>query len=213
MSRHFVPPLPTPSTSGRVSYQLVQGNDEHDSSATIDTSENAQHHELFPVQEEWRKQSQNRYQTTADHDLIRKEEQDVILKPASASSQLEGEIEQSKWPPPFDDEVAIQNNTLHLLPSDRSQIIQEVETSSKITVRSITWNQQAQELPSIEILREHLLPRRYYHVIAVGTQECENSITKSILYPSKDNWEKTCRDALGDEYELVRGHSLQASHL
>jgi len=52
-----------------------------------------------------------------------------------------------------------------------------------------------------------------FHIVAIGTQECENSISKSFFFPGKEKWEKICRGVLGGEYELIRGHALQASHL
>jgi hypothetical protein len=52
-----------------------------------------------------------------------------------------------------------------------------------------------------------------YHMIVIGTQECENSISKSIWNPIKEHWEKRCTEALGDDYQFIQGHSLQASHL
>ena len=122
-------------------------------------------------------------------------------------------VNADEWPTAFDDALAIATNSLKPLPGDLNDIQEQVETSGKINIRSITWNQQAQELPSVETLREDLFSPAYFHVVAVGTQECENSISKSILYPSKDNWERICGEALGSDYELVRGHSLQASHL
>mmetsp|Transcript_6859 Transcript_6859/g.10434 ORF Transcript_6859/g.10434 Transcript_6859/m.10434 type:complete len:285 (-) Transcript_6859:978-1832(-) len=52
-----------------------------------------------------------------------------------------------------------------------------------------------------------------FHIIAIGTQECENLFTKSILNPLKTNWERCCSNALGDEYMLIQSHALLASHL
>jgi hypothetical protein len=118
-----------------------------------------------------------------------------------------------EWPVLMDDQAAIEFHHLRRLPSVDNQIRDQVSQRGKITVRSVTWNQHAQPFPNMELIRKHLLPLGYYHVIAVGTQECENSISKSILYPSKENWERVCRDALGNDYEFIRGHSLQASHL
>jgi len=211
MSRHFVPPLPPPSTSGRVSYLLVQRNDEK---KTNDTSSRARASEF------------NTKKDGTTHDASSSRNQDVIptidqAEPIHQEDQgiekspllMKDEVSQAEWPLPFDDETAIQKNVLHPLPLDSSQIQEEVETKGKIRVRSITWNQQAQEFPSRQVLRDHLLPSGYFHVIGVGTQECENTISKSILYPSKDNWERVCGEVLGDDYELIRGHSLQASHL
>mmetsp|Transcript_16231 Transcript_16231/g.30700 ORF Transcript_16231/g.30700 Transcript_16231/m.30700 type:complete len:547 (+) Transcript_16231:228-1868(+) len=118
-----------------------------------------------------------------------------------------------KWPDPLDDESALERNLLQPLQRDVGQAKNTVEENGTITVRSITWNQHAQDFPSIQTLREQLLLPSYFHLVVVGTQECENTIAKSLLYPSKVNWEKHCLDALGFDYELVRGHSLQASHL
>lgn len=118
-----------------------------------------------------------------------------------------------RWPKVLDDNFAIENEALHPLPSDHDDILAKVKSTEKITVRSVTWNQQAQALPPVEELTSHLFPREYFHVVAVGTQECENSITKSIINPYKEKWERICGEALGVDYILVRGHSLQASHL
>jgi hypothetical protein len=118
-----------------------------------------------------------------------------------------------EWPALIDDQAAIKTQQLRRLPSTNNQIRDEASQRGKITVRSVTWNQHAQPFPGIELLRKYLLPHGYYHIIAIGTQECENSISKSILYPSKENWERLCSDALGMDYEFIRGHSLQASHL
>lgn len=119
----------------------------------------------------------------------------------------------SKWPDLLDDESALEKNLLQPLPRDIDQLRKNVEENGTMTIRSITWNQQAQGFPSIKILREQMLLPSYFHLVVVGTQECENTIAKSLLYPCKVNWEKLCLDALGFDYELVRGHSLQASHL
>lgn len=220
MSRHFVPPLPATSNSGRVSYQLIQKNNEQDSEPVTSGESPRQHGKVVDLgQEGIRAQPHNRIRAREDrsHESIRDEVEDSFLKTLLPSSQVSNEgglvEESSKWPPPFDDQTAINNNKLQPLPSQRNQILQEVQNSKRISVRSVTWNQQAQEIPSADVLREHLLPNGYHHVIAVGTQECENSISKSILYPGKENWEKSCEDALGHEYQMVRGHSLQASHL
>ncbi len=200
MSKHFVPPLPASSSLGKVRYDALNGKDESDS-RTNNNDENAGHDGSFLSQSK---------------DLITNSGitgTKYLIAGGSLNEDELDDIEQAEWPAPFDDELAVRNNTLVSLPSGRDQILHGVESGGKILVRSITWNQQAKDLPSIEELREHLLPNRYHHVISVGTQECENSISKSILFPAKENWEKVCQKALGDEYALVRGHALQASHL
>jgi len=117
------------------------------------------------------------------------------------------------WPRLLNDVWAIERNALQPLSGNMNDLQERVETSCEINIRSITWNQQAQEFPSVETLREHLFSPEYFHILAVGTQECENSISKSMLHPSKSNWERVCGEALGRDFELIRGHSLQASHL
>ncbi len=80
-------------------------------------------------------------------------------------------------------------------------------------IRIVTWNQEANDTPTPEELTKILFPCRRYHIIAVGTQECENSFTKSIISPSKVKWEATLEEALGMDYDVVRSHSLQALHV
>lgn len=80
-------------------------------------------------------------------------------------------------------------------------------------IRIVTWNQEAKDTPTPEEVRNILFPCRKYHIIAVGTQECENTFAKSIITPSKVKWETTLEEALGTEYDVVRSHSLQALHI
>jgi hypothetical protein len=49
-------------------------------------------------------------------------------------------------------------------------------------------------------------------VYAIGTEECESSIAWSVVSPSKAQWESLLRQALGSAYEMVCGHTLQATH-
>ena len=117
-----------------------------------------------------------------------------------------------KWPFPFDDDFSRGNNLPILSPSFR-EVKAQIESSGTILMRLVTWNQQARPLPTLNELRKHLIPFRIYHIIALGTQECEKSICKSILNPKKEKWEKVCAEVIGDEYKLMRSHALQGSHL
>lgn len=119
----------------------------------------------------------------------------------------------SEWPVIINDTLVIEKKQLVPLKGSILEIQNSVREKKHIKIRSVTWNQQAREIPSVEVLREKLFLPEYFHVIAIGTQECENSISKSIIYPSKDMWEKKCKEALGPNFQLIRGHSLQASHL
>lgn len=51
-----------------------------------------------------------------------------------------------------------------------------------------------------------------YHIIAVGSEECVNSIAKSVVFTSKKSWEDQLRSTLGDDYILVASHALTAIH-
>jgi len=80
-------------------------------------------------------------------------------------------------------------------------------------IRLVTWNLEAREPPTPEILARHLFPESAYQVVVVGTQECENTFAKSIIVPSKVKWEALLQAALGTDYDVIRSHSLQASHI
>ena len=58
-----------------------------------------------------------------------------------------------------------------------------------------------------------MLPSGTFHIYAIGTQECERSIAKSAVITSKKKWESKISAALGDNYEMLRSHTLQAIHL
>lgn len=53
--------------------------------------------------------------------------------------------------------------------------------------------------------------RSQFHIFAVGTEECLNSIAKSVIVHSKKEWESRLKETLGASYEMLCGHSLQAS--
>ena len=152
--------------------------------------------------------------------------------------QNSNNISDFSWPLPFDDTLAISNNKLEALPRTHQLIQSHINETKSIQIRVITWNQQAKQLfkPSptqsslsslttppypLETIDEDLTKKLFcfemeekrYHIIAIGTQECENSISKSILNPLKEKWERYCKEALGDDYQYIRGHALQASHL
>lgn len=53
--------------------------------------------------------------------------------------------------------------------------------------------------------------RSQFHIYAIGTEECLNSIAKSVIVHSKKEWESTVKEILGSSYEMLCGHALQAS--
>ena len=114
------------------------------------------------------------------------------------------------WPKPLSDECI--SSKLIDLPNCREEILSRVETSGDILIRVVTWNQQAKEPPRPDYLAKLLFPQKY-HLVAFGTQECENSIAKSIIIPSKPKWTRCIEEALGEDYQVLCSHSLQASHM
>ncbi|KAI8876884.1 DNase I-like protein [Backusella circina FSU 941] len=52
-----------------------------------------------------------------------------------------------------------------------------------------------------------------YHLLVIGTQECERDISESLFYPSKEVWEKRLSDYLGSQYKLVKTETLAALHI
>ncbi|KAH8076317.1 hypothetical protein JL721_312 [Aureococcus anophagefferens] len=84
--------------------------------------------------------------------------------------------------------------------------------TSRARVRCVTWNLMAQATAAPAALRAALLPLDRYHLVHVGTQECERSIAASLLVQSKAAWTATLVAALGPNYEVVASHTLQATH-
>ncbi|KAI7885049.1 DNase I-like protein [Lichtheimia hyalospora FSU 10163] len=52
-----------------------------------------------------------------------------------------------------------------------------------------------------------------YHILAIGTQECERDISESLIFPSKELWERRLQEHLGPNYKLLRTETLAALHL
>ncbi|ORX54056.1 DNase I-like protein [Hesseltinella vesiculosa] len=52
-----------------------------------------------------------------------------------------------------------------------------------------------------------------YHLMVIGTQECERDISESLFYPSKEMWEQRLAEYLGPSYQPLRTETLAALHL
>lgn len=55
------------------------------------------------------------------------------------------------------------------------------------------------QLPELETVL-NLIPSEPYHVVVIGTQECERSIGASIVFSSKQKWEALLISAMGPKY-------------
>lgn len=82
-------------------------------------------------------------------------------------------------------------------------------SKSKLRVFCGTWNMHAKK-PQDDL--RLWIPLNKYHIVAVGSEECVNSIAKSVVFTSKKQWEDLLKDTLGEEYVLVSSHSLTAIH-
>ena len=91
------------------------------------------------------------------------------------------------WPRPLSDDCT--SSLVEELPPTYEEIKSHVEMTGDVLIRIVTWNQQARPAPPPEELAKLLFPCRKYHVVAVGTQECENTFAKSIIVPTKKKWE------------------------
>jgi hypothetical protein len=97
------------------------------------------------------------------------------------------------------------------LPADDATVLRELWHDTSLRVHCLTWNMNAKDA-SVEDV-QLLLPRNRYHIYAVGTQECENTIAKSLLFSSKERWETAVTQAVGEKYTRLASQTLQATHL
>ncbi|KAK4516252.1 ESCRT-0 subunit protein hse1 [Mucor velutinosus] len=101
--------------------------------------------------------------------------------------------------------------------------------SDRLKVFVGTWNMYGRLLPidlSTFLTKNEILqnttPKNFsldgsathpYHLLVIGTQECERDISESLFYPSKEVWEKRLSDYLGSHYRLVKTETLAALHV
>ncbi|KAK9728169.1 hypothetical protein K7432_001281 [Basidiobolus ranarum] len=52
-----------------------------------------------------------------------------------------------------------------------------------------------------------------YHLLVIGTQECQRPISESVLFPSKEEWERQLVEMLSPQYVLVKSETMAALHL
>lgn len=115
------------------------------------------------------------------------------------------------WPIPLSDEIM--EDHIPLLASTDQEIKSTLDSSNDLIIRVITWNQQARIPPTADEIEKHLTQRGKYHIIVFGAEECEKSIVRSALNPSKKKWENVLELAVGSDYTMVRSHALQATHM
>jgi len=124
-------------------------------------------------------------------------------------------IEKIEWPSEFREDVwdldDPRTSDGSLSPSHRTESVRcRVERLGAIRVLCITWNLMGKSPPKN---LDCLLPTTKFHLVAIGTQECEHSIQASIVFTSKKKWESQLKETMGEFYTMVYAHTLQATHL
>ena len=250
-NQYFVPPLPPSSSSSSV--RIIQNekkNQNHDHGSDMNDSTNNRGtvstgcgKKKGRNKDSKEVASKNEYSSSSPLFQQQQDERKPLIN-SEDEEKGDGQIkfkqprnQKSSWPLPFDDESAINNQKLPILPTNNNLIKSQIHQTKNLSIRIITWNQHAKFIPSPiddgedELYNQLFLTttidgdntknegdkkrdcRHRHHLVVVGTQECENSISKSILNPMKERWERCCIEALGDSYVFLQGHSLQASHL
>lgn len=116
-----------------------------------------------------------------------------------------------RWPSPLREDFTLPELNAPLL-EDQLANLGWIGSHRRLLVRALTWNLCAQIPPPSEYFAT-MLPRNRYHLIVVGSEECERSIAQSALNPSKKNWEFDVQQAVGTSYVPIRSHTLQAIHI
>jgi hypothetical protein len=128
------------------------------------------------------------------------------------------------------------------LPPENGTVLREVQEAGEVRVFCATWNMHGKvreaarrtprqqrctgrrchirvQAPAPVHLQpapadlSALLPVNRYHVYAIGSQECERPIAQSVVFPSKERWEKQLAAAMGPAYFTVAAGTLGAVHL
>lgn len=105
---------------------------------------------------------------------------------------------------------------------DKNETLSNIHMKETLSVYTVTWNLYGKKGTEKELI--NLIPKnRFYHIYAIGTEECMRSILVSLFYSNKSLWEKVVqyfnlfylffRDYLGDDYTLLKAENLSAIHL
>ncbi|KAG6617277.1 putative methyltransferase [Phytophthora cinnamomi] len=116
-----------------------------------------------------------------------------------------------EWPQEIDLELLDDWQELNQLSTALEKTVTHTEFLSRGRLRVFcgTWNMHAKK--PTDDLRQWIRLNKY-HIVAVGSEECVNSIAKSVVFTSKKSWEGQLRTTLGGDYVLVSSHALTAIH-
>eukprot|EP00753_Platysulcus_tardus_P012038 PLAT3336.13.p1 GENE.PLAT3336.13~~PLAT3336.13.p1 ORF type:complete len:996 (-),score=419.40 PLAT3336.13:68-3055(-) len=133
--------------------------------------------------------------------------------PSISSSKLDDAVSARKeekddeplvWPQPLREEETAP------LSSDYDELYMAVTTLQRLRVWTVTWNLHAKPPPAD---LSAMLPPDRHHIYAIGSEECEQTIAKSIIKTAKPKWEAALKRSLGSNYVMLCSHTLQAIHL
>eukprot|EP01138_Halocafeteria_seosinensis_P015065 gb/GECG01015378.1/.p1 GENE.gb/GECG01015378.1/~~gb/GECG01015378.1/.p1 ORF type:complete len:495 (+),score=39.34 gb/GECG01015378.1/:1-1485(+) len=114
----------------------------------------------------------------------------------------------STWPSPF---RLLELSSLPSIGEEPDEIRSKIRETNQLLIYNMTWNLHGKAADPA--FTEYLPPRNSFHILAFGTEECENTIAKSVLNTSKENWERQLQSALGQDYIALASRTLQAIHL
>ena len=89
--------------------------------------------------------------------------------------------------------------------------IKPAKVPKKLKIFTLTWNMYGNSPP--EDLSSLLPTTHSHHIIAISSQECLRSISKSLIYSSKKSWELQLTQFLVPNYSLFASGSLGSIHL
>ncbi|OWZ21598.1 Inositol polyphosphate 5-phosphatase [Phytophthora megakarya] len=119
-----------------------------------------------------------------------------------------GEI--GEWPLEVDLELQDDWHDLNQLTTQGDSVTQtQFLSRGRLRVFCGTWNMHAKK--PVDDLRLWIRLNKY-HIVAIGSEECVNSIAKSVLFTSKKSWEDQLKSTVGEDYILVASHALTAIH-
>lgn len=96
------------------------------------------------------------------------------------------------------------------MPANGAEVISDLWSTGQLLCHAMTWNMHGKLGPSD---LSSMLPSNKCHIYAIGTEECERTITQSMIFTSKEKWEAQVQAALGPQYIKVTSQTLQAIHL
>lgn len=75
-----------------------------------------------------------------------------------------------------------------------------------------TWNMQG-KIPKDRDELAKFIPANVHHIYCIGTQECQRTIEKSVVFRSKQRWEEILSQTFGPQYAMLESHTLMAMHI